>query len=141
MSRLFNTLFLTVALTYTCGCGLLSKPTGAPRENKQGSTGGISQPVLEKKATGIEVTWEVPSEAVDGFVIRYGEDRAQLIKETTILISELREERDSYYGPVYRYIIRDVTDNTPLYVSIAAFKGDIISEFSDALLESKRALQ
>jgi hypothetical protein len=44
---------------------------------------------------GIEVTWEVPSDPVDGFVIRYGEDKDNLTKEATIFKSDLREERDS----------------------------------------------
>jgi len=131
---------LTAALTIT-GCSLLfdpNPPKKAPTQ-EEGASAGITQPIFEKSAAGIEVTWEVPSEPVDGFVIRYGEDRAQLAKETTILISELREERDPQYGPVYRYTIRDISSDTPLYVSVAAFKGDVISDFSDAVLESQRA--
>jgi len=86
---------------------------------------------------GIEVTWEVPSEPVDGFVIRYGEDSTNLSKEATIFRSELREERDSQYGPVYRYILRDIPESGRVYVSVAAFKGDVISDFSDAIAESR----
>jgi hypothetical protein len=131
---------LTASLSIT-GCSLLFDPTPPKKAPSQqdGAEAGIVQPIFEKKAAGIEVTWEVPSEPVDGFVIRYGEDRTQLVKEATILVSELREERDSQYGPVYRYTIRDISSDTPLYVSVAAFKGDVISEFSDAILESQRA--
>lgn len=114
---------------------------GAPEAPKTGAgNSSLSQPVLEKTTTGIEVTWEVPSEPVDGFVIRYGENKTQMLKEATILLSELRQERDEQYGSVYRYIIRDINSDQPVYVSIAAFKGDVISEFSDAVAETRRAL-
>lgn len=141
MKRLISLFMLLLASSHLSGCTLLFEPNAPKKVTSQdaGETAGIAQPLFEKKAAGIEVTWEVPSEPVDGFVIRYGEDRNQLVKETTILISELREERDSHYGPVYRYTIRDVASDTPLYVSVAAFKGDIISDFSDAVLESQNA--
>ena len=83
------------------------------------------------------MTWEVPSDPVDGFVIRYGQDRAQLSKEVTILLSELRPERDSHYGPVYRYVIPDIAPDEPIYVSVAAFKGETISDFSEAATETR----
>jgi hypothetical protein len=141
MNRLISLFTALLASAHLAGCTLLFEPSAPKKATAQdeGQNAGITQPLFEKKAAGIEVTWEVPSEPVDGFVIRYGEDRNQLVKETTILISELREERDSHYGPVYRYTIRDVASDTPLYVSVAAFKGDIISDFSDAVLESQHA--
>jgi hypothetical protein len=141
MKRLLILSTTLIASLHLTGCSLLFDPNPPKKESVQDKTAGagVAQPLLEKKGAGIEVTWEVPSEPVDGFVIRYGEDRTQLVKETTILISELREERDSQYGPVYRYTIRDISSDTPLYVSVAAFKGDIISDFSDAILESQRA--
>ena len=141
MKRLITLITLITASLNLSGCSLLFEPNPEKKAATQedGAGAGISQPVFEKKAAGIEVTWEVPSEPVDGFVIRYGENRTQLVKEATILISELREERDSQYGPVYRYTIRDIASDTPLYVSVAAFKGDVISDFSDAILESQQA--
>lgn len=141
MIRFLTLITILTTSLHISGCSLLfdpNPPNKAP-SREDGAGGGISQPIVEKKGAGIEVTWEVPSEPVDGFVIRYGEERTQLVKETTILISELREERDSNFGPVYRYTIRDISSDTPLYVSVAAFKGDVISDFSDAVLESQRA--
>jgi hypothetical protein len=84
---------------------------------------------------GIEITWEVPGEPVDGFVIRYGQSRGALSNEVKIAAGDLREESDPEYGPVYRYLIKDVSNATPLFVSIAAYKGDRISNFSDVLAE------
>ena len=90
---------------------------------------------VEKLGLGIEVTWEKPSEPVDGFVIRYGESQTALGKEKTVKLTDLKEERDSHYGPVYRYILDDVSKDATTYVSIAAFKGDVISDFSDAVAD------
>jgi hypothetical protein len=139
MGRFFKVTWLALVFAPALGCSLLFEPAGQKQQgNENNKRSGITQPLIEKKTSGIEVTWEVPSEPIDGFVIRYGEDKAQLTKETTILKSELREERDPQYGPVYRYTIRDVPSEAPLYVAVAAFKGDILSDFSDAMLESKR---
>lgn len=126
-----------LAITQSTGCSIIFDP-GAPKKPAESKADGTSSiPVIEKKEAGIEVTWEVPSEPVDGFVIRYGEDSTNLSKEATIFRSELREERDSQYGPVYRYILRDIPESGRVYVSVAAFKGDVISDFSDAIAESR----
>jgi hypothetical protein len=133
-----KTLLLALAIvpiTLATGCSFIFDP-GQSKKSVEPKTGTIaSAPLVEKKEAGIEVTWEVPSDPVDGFVIRYGEDRTNLSKEATILRSELREERDSQYGPVYRYILRNIPDSGRVYVAVAAFKGDVISEFSDAIAE------
>ena len=86
---------------------------------------------------GIEVTWEVPAEETDGFVIRYGSDPAHLDSERIVEISELRRETDSQYGPVYRYVIVGVPPGKQLYVAIAARRGEFISNFSTAIPETK----
>ena len=44
-----------------------------------------------------------------------------------------QEVNDPEYGPVYRYLIRDVENVKKLYVSIAAVKGQVVSDFSDVL--------
>ena len=122
-------------LTFTSGCSLVFDPSSKKAPARRGDNGSITSPVLEQTESGVEVTWEVPSDPVDGFVIRYGEDKGNLTKEATIFKSELREERDSQYGPVYRYVLRDVAKEGKIYVAVAAFKGDVISEFSPAMGE------
>jgi len=94
--------------------------------------------LVQKKAFGVEVTWEVPSEPADGFIIRYGENRTQLSKEVRVSVAELQEERDMEYGPVYRYLIRDAAPESSMFVSIAAVKGDTVSDFSEVVEESQR---
>lgn len=88
---------------------------------------------------GIEVTWEVPAEETDGFVIRYGNDPANLDSERVVEVSELRRETDSQYGPVYRYVIVGVPPGKQIYVAIAARRGEFISNFSTAIPETKSA--
>jgi hypothetical protein len=46
--------------------------------------------------------------------------------------TDLKEEEDPEFGKVFRYVIRNVSPVKPLYVSIAAFKGDRLSDFSDS---------
>jgi hypothetical protein len=127
----------SLVVSCTTGCSIVFDSGKAKQQTESQNGSALSAPLLEKKEAGIEVTWEVPSDPVDGFVIRYGEDRTNLSKEATILRSELREERDSQYGPVYRYILRDIPSSGQVYVSVAAFKGDVISDFSDAIAERR----
>jgi len=86
-----------------------------------------------KSQQGIEVAWKVPSEPVDGYIIRYGETPDSLQSEVRVSIIEIREEQDPELGPVFRYLIRGVQGSKRLFVSIAAFKGDVVSNFSDVL--------
>jgi hypothetical protein len=110
MKRTISSLSLSVALLFASGCSL-----------------------FQATQQGIEVTWETPSEPVDGFIIRYGSSPSSLTKEVTISSADIREVNDPEYGPVYRYLIRDVESSKKLFVSIAAVKGQSISNFSDVL--------
>jgi hypothetical protein len=136
-------IILAISLFILGGCSSLFDR--APNAGKGGSDSGAagrqagvvegSIPIIQKKLSGVEVMWEVPSDPVDGFVIRYGDDREKLNREATIFRSELREERDSDYGPVYRYILRDIPAESRIFVAVAAFKGEAISDFSDVVAE------
>lgn len=75
----------------------------------------------------------MPGDPVDGFVIRYGPNPSQLSREITLHAREVHEENDPEYGPVYRYLIRDIEGSKRVFVSIAAIKGKEISNFSPAL--------
>jgi hypothetical protein len=135
---------LSLSLFLLIGCSSLFNRAPAAGDKRTGDTGvkGArgqvegSSPVIQKKLSGIEVMWEVPSDPVDGFVIRYGEERDKLNREATIFRSELREENDSDYGPVYRYVLRDVPSGSRIFVAVAAFKGEAVSEFSDIVAEA-----
>lgn len=133
-----HTLSLLLCACLT-GCSLLSD-TEQSSSSTVGSRAGDSASANqdEKKVQGIQLTWEVPGEAVDGFVIRYGESRSSLPKEIKIAASQLHEESDPEYGPVYRYVLKDITSGSPMFFSIAAYKGDRISNFSEILEEARR---
>jgi len=126
--------FLRASVIALSGCASLFSNT--PQGAQEAST--MPAATVQKKSIGLEVVWEVPSEPTDGFVIRYGEDKANLTKEVTILLSELREEKDPIHGPIYRYVIRDLPTSTPIFVSVAAFKDNVISDFSEAIEETKQ---
>jgi len=85
---------------------------------------------------GIEITWQVPSESVDGFIVRYGYEKGKLDQEVRIARTDLRDQKDPEYGPIYRYIIPNIKKNSTVFVSVAAFRGDRISEFSDVVQEA-----
>lgn len=126
---------LALLLSTLCACSLFSTP---PAKETRATRGDMvpEAPLVTKKSVGLEVTWEVPAEPVDGFVVRYGTDRNNLSRESTVFLSELREERDDTYGPVYRYTIPNIKEISPIFVSVAAFKGDVISNFSDTIAET-----
>lgn len=135
MTTRLSSLALSVALLFASGCSLFtSSPTGVDSQKILEERALVeAQTAPEAPKQGIEVTWEMPSEPVDGFIIRYGSSPNSLSKEVTISARDIKEERDPEFGPVYRYLIRDVENAQKLFVSIAAVKGQSISNFSDVL--------
>lgn len=135
MTTRLSSLGLSVALLFASGCSLFtSSPTGVDSQKILEERALVdAQTAPEAPKQGIEVTWEMPSEPVDGFIIRYGSSPSSLSKEVTISARDIKEERDPEFGPVYRYLIRDVENAQKLFVSIAAVKGQSISNFSDVL--------
>jgi hypothetical protein len=132
------TILLSVVATLS-GCSLFSgSETPATQNTENRAESSDSKSENTKKNQGIQLTWEVPGEAVDGFVIRYGENKSSLSKEIKLTTSQLLEESDPEYGPVYRYVLKDVPAAGPMFFSIAAYKGDRISNFSEILEESRR---
>lgn len=93
----------------------------------------------------IEVTWEVPTDPVDGFVIRYGYSQSDLQSERRIVISQLDVTDDPLHGRVYKTILREVRAHAPLFLSITAYRGDVESAPSPILevppQEAEAALQ
>lgn len=135
--KLSRSLLFLLLLLCASGCSTFFGSTSSKEKTTSSSDSG-PEALIQKTATGAEVTWEVPSEPTDGFIIRYGENPARLSKEVKILTAELQEKQDPEYGPVYRYIISDISADNSIYVSIAAFKGDAISDFSDVIQEDSK---
>lgn len=135
MRKILTSIAFFVTPLLLSGCSLFgsSSPSGDDAQAVQERALIEARVAPEAPKQGIEVTWEVPSESVDGFIIRYGSTPSSLSKEVTISATDIREERDPEFGPVYRYLIRDVGDADRLFVSIAAVKGQTISNFSEVL--------
>ena len=139
MRKLFSTTLFAAAITLS-GCSLFERAPGNKAAGAEQAAQALST-LVKKTISGVSITWEVPSEPTDGFIIRYGDDRTQLSKEVTILTSDLREEQDPEAGPVYRYIIKNVPRDKQIFVSIAAFKDGTVSDFSLPTNESAPPVQ
>jgi hypothetical protein len=101
-------------------------------ENIEAKIAQIQEP--EKKLTGeVEITWLVPEAEVDGFIVEYGYSELMQEQKVKIKTSELTKTTDSMNGEVYRYILKDIPKESPLYIKIAAYKGEITSEASPVL--------
>jgi len=136
MTTRLSSLALSLALFFASGCSLFSSSSQGSDSHKALAEKAVveAQAAPEAPKQGIEVTWEIPSEPVDGFIIRYGSSPSSLSKEVTLSSRDIKEERDPEFGPVYRYLIRDVENAQKLFVSIAAVKGQSVSNFSEVLV-------
>lgn len=79
----------------------------------------------------IEILWQIPQEAVDGFVINYGFERSALNHNARVATAELQKYQDPKHGQVYRFVLANVPIDQALYVSIAAYSDDKVSRASD----------
>ena len=72
----------------------------------------------------------MPPEPVDGFVIHYGLSADNLESQIRVSSGSLNKDQDKQHGEVYRYIVRDVAADKPVFVAIAAYVGDRTSPLS-----------
>ena len=79
----------------------------------------------------VELLWQIPTQPVDGFVIKLGYSRDHLDKELRVTTSALERFEDPKHGYVYRYVLSDIPRTHPLYVTIAARRGDAVSAPSE----------
>lgn len=135
MTKTFSSFALSLSLLLASGCSLFQSSPRTSDSSKLIEEKALieAQSAPEAPKQGIEVTWETPSEPVDGFIIRYGSSPTSLTKEVTLSATDIREVNDPEYGPVFRYLIRDVENSNKLFVSIAAVKGQSVSDFSEVL--------
>lgn len=83
------------------------------------------------KYSNIEVVWAVPAEPVEGFVIYYGLSRDNLEFKVRVAAESLEQTQDNERGLVYRYVVRDVAADKPVYLAISAYSGDKASPLSE----------
>ena len=87
-------------------------------------------PAEKPRYSNVEVVWAVPPEPVDGFVIHYGLSADNLESQIRVSSGSLNKDQDKQHGEVYRYIVRDVAADKPVFVAIAAYVGDRTSPLS-----------
>lgn len=138
-------IFSVAVCTLVSGCSYIEElytDAEKPVEPKEASTpaesASNSERVAPQTKQGTEIVWIVPSEPVDGFVVRYGPNSDSLTQEVKVPTSQLRPSADPMYGQVYRYVLQGAESMSPVFVSIASFKGEQISEFS-AVMEEQPA--
>ena len=106
-----------------------------PPVEETNSSAKISRPPTTQ---GIEVLWEIPKEDVDGFIVRYGFERLHMDHEIKLSKADVAEVNDAEFGKAYRYVIQPTPADKAVYVSIASFKGELVSEFSEVIEEKPK---
>lgn len=75
---------------------------------------------------GVELTWDIPAEPVEAFIIYSGSSENSLNSELHVSISDLQVIE----GNKYRYIIKPFEAGAVVYVSLAAINQGAVSERS-----------
>ena len=133
MRNIITSIFILVFLSLS-GCSLISSlgKQGPSKDSKKTAT--TQSPSIKSEisaADGIELVWKTPSEPVDGFIIRYGYNKDALNRSARLPINSLTSSQDIEFGSVYRYVIKPIEAGKIVYVALASFKGENISEFSE----------
>jgi hypothetical protein len=139
---MYSRLVLTLAISALTACsfverntlGLFSDPqpssfeSEAPAQNSVNSPSStVATPTAETLTPkGIEIIWAIPSEPVEGYVIRYGLSRDSLSQEKRIEVAKLERFEDPQFGYVYRTTI-DEAPQQNLFVSLVAYNGTKLS--------------
>lgn len=86
----------------------------------------LGQNNLESDSSDVEIVWEIADAPVDRYVIRYGFLRGVLDKEILVASEALSKTADPEFGSVYKYTLKGIPANQPLFVSIAAeYQGEL----------------
>lgn len=135
-------LILLPVLVAAYGCSLFEGAPAAPSEAdpqtalQEGAAESDSTQTVKienlaegrgKVPSDVEIVWQIPEEAVEGYVIRYGFDRTNLDQEIKVQAADIEKFEDKRFGYVYRYVLADVPPDKTLFISIAAFNGSSIS--------------
>ena len=83
-----------------------------------------------KTLSDVEVIWQIPEKPVEGYVIKYGFNKYNLDREIKLLTTELEKFEDRRHGFVYRHVLGGIPLNQTVYVSVAAFEGEVVSRSS-----------
>lgn len=139
---MYSRLILTLAVSTLTACsfverntlGLFSDPQPSAFESEapgQNSAHAPSNSVATQTAEtltpkGVEIIWAIPSEPVEGYIIRYGLSRDSLSQEKKIEVAKLERFEDPQFGYVYRTTI-DEAPQQNMFVSLVAYNGTKLS--------------
>jgi hypothetical protein len=71
----------------------------------------------------LEMKWPIPETPVDGYVLRYGFSADNLEFQVKLKTEELEKFEDPVHGFAYHYLLREVANDKPLFITIAAYRG------------------
>jgi hypothetical protein len=72
----------------------------------------------------LEIFWRIPDVEIDGFVLSYGITQDKLTQRVRIEKGELLVVNDEIWGPVFRYLLKDVPNDQTIFFTLESFKGD-----------------
>ncbi len=92
-------------------------PPKAPAPTPQAvATAAPTPPQLSEA----EIEWEIPKEPVSKYIIYYGSSPNSLNQQVTVSSTDLEQIDDASAGFVYRYTLKDLPANQPLFISISS---------------------
>jgi hypothetical protein len=101
------------------GCWLMApSPTNSSMENP--GTAEVAASVKD----ALEIFWRIPDVEIDGFVLSYGITQDKLTQRVRIEKGELLVVNDEIWGPVFRYLLKDVPNDQTIFFTLESFKGD-----------------
>ena len=118
------------------GCNFLSDEPEAssvvstPFKSPQVGSAPKEEAPVNPGTESAEVVWRDNPENIDGFVIRSGPSKESLTAEVRVKKEEVETQMINSTEAHYRYILKDIPEGAALFVSIASFKGDVLSPFS-----------
>lgn len=137
MRRYFT--FITISLLLS-GCSLLdSSPEGEAtvvttpfKSPKNVSPAEPQNPEVSPETESAEIVWRDNPELADGFIIKSGPEKDSLGAEVRVKKEEVQSQFINSSEAHFRYVLKDIPRGAKLFVSIASFKGDAVSPFSEA---------
>jgi len=99
----------------------------------EGGTSVSVRPLNLETAGEVEVTWAVPEEAVDSYVLHYGTSRENLDKELMIEGPMLERTTGANQLPMYRYVLKGVPVYQNLYIALSAVRGGGVSPMTEII--------
>lgn len=72
---------------------------------------------------GVELTWDIPEETIEYFIVYVGNSPEHLNTEIRLSVAELTVTT----GNKYRYLVKPVNKGDPIYVALSAVSGGVAS--------------